>query len=48
MEQEIVRAGIYKYPPNQNMIYPVLQYYQIQDYFDEKYPKLPPREKTVL
>ena len=47
MKTEIARAGVYELPYN-NEPYPRLQHFQIQDYFDEKMPKLPPREKIVL
>ena len=47
MKIEIVRAGFYQHPFNQEQ-YPKLQYFQIQDYFDGKLPKLPSREKIVL
>ena len=47
METEAARAGFYQHPFNFEQ-YPVLQFYQIQDYFDEKMPNLPPREKIVL
>ena len=47
METEIARAGVYQLPYN-NEPYPRLQYFQIQDYFDGKIPKLPSREKIVL
>ena len=47
MKTEIARAGFYQHPFNQEQ-YPKLQYFQIQEYFDGKLPKLPPREKIVL
>ena len=47
METEIARAGVYEHPYN-NELYPRLQYFRIQDYFDGKMPKLPSRENIVL
>ena len=47
MKQEIARAGIYSHPSYQLEI-PILQHYQIQDYFRGKLPILPLREKVVL
>ena len=47
METEIARAGVYQHPYNSER-YPRLQHFQIQDYFHEKMPNLPSREKIVL
>ena len=48
MTEELQRAGFYEYPPNPQVIYPKLQYHEIQDYFRGKLPKLPPRERNIL
>ena len=47
MKTEMARAGSYMHEPEYKE-YPKLQHFMIQDYFEDRIPKLPPREKLVL
>ena len=47
MQAEAAKSGTYEHPSYQ-FTAPRLQIYQIQDYFNDKLPKLPHTEKTLL